>query len=44
MKHPPNQDESQTPSKRFEQLEELITTCRKAAVNDDWETLVKLRN
>lgn len=33
-----------SPSKRFEQLDEIIAACRKAAVSDDWEKLVKLKN
>lgn len=33
-----------SPSKRFEQLEKVIAACRKAAVSDDWEELVRLKN
>ena len=33
-----------SPSKRFEQLEKVIAACRKAAVCDDWDELVRLKN
>ena len=33
-----------TPSKRFCQLDEVISACRKAAINDEWEKLSKLRH
>lgn len=33
-----------SPSKRFEQLEKVIAACRKAAVSDDWDELVRLKN